>query len=115
MKLNLFLIMPCCLLLCCNNDKPVEKHQQEVSTTKTLLDSFELHFKILDAAVQQHSLDTFYHCCTTSIDFMEEKTEQSRVLQMDFLDACISRKRIGKNGMPGIRINISLLIEVKIL
>lgn len=75
MKQSLFCIVLCCLLVYCNNDKHSKKHQVESPTTKTLLDSFEHHFKILDSVVQQQPLDTLYRCCASSIDFMEEKTE----------------------------------------
>ena len=74
MKLSLFYIILCCLLVYCNNDKHSEKHAEKNPTDKTL-DSFEYHFNILDSVVQQHPLDTLYTCCTPSIDFMEEKTE----------------------------------------
>ena len=52
-----------------------KKNHQESPRTKTLLDSFEYHFNILDSVVQQRPSDTLYMCCYSSIDFMEEKTE----------------------------------------
>ena len=85
MKLSLFCIVLCCLLVYCNNDKHSEKHQVESPTTKTLLDSFELHFKILDSVVQQHPADTLYRCCSLSIFFMEEKTEIEASSPGDFI------------------------------
>lgn len=75
MKLNLFYIILCCLLVYCNNDKSVEKHQQDTTAPKALLDSFEHHFKILDSVVLQNPLDTLYRCCSESTFFLELKTE----------------------------------------
>src|SRR5688572_24748597 len=75
MKQSLVCIILFWLLAYCNNDKPSEKQRQEIPTTKTLRDSFEQHFRILDSVVKHQPSVTLYRCCTTSIDFMEEKTE----------------------------------------
>src|SRR5687767_8200107 len=85
MKQSLICIILFCLLAYCNNDKPSEKQQQEIPTTKTLLDSFEHHFRILDSVVRQNPLDTLYRCCTLSMFFMEEKTEIEPSSPGDFI------------------------------
>lgn len=68
--------MVCCILYNCNYD--YDKHsddlQQENLEIKEV-DSFKYHFNILDSVVRHQPLDTLYRCCTSSIDFMEEKTE----------------------------------------
>ena len=108
MKRSLFYIILCCLLVYCNNDKHFEKDPQGSSTTKMLMDSFELHFKILDAAVQQHPLDTLYRCCTTSIDFMEEKTEIEPSSPGDFSGRAYFTKKDWKKWHDWYRIKYNL-------
>lgn len=74
MKINLLCFLISCSLVYCGNQSNPNKNNEQNSEIGTV-DSFKYHFQILDSVVQRSPIDTFYHCCTQSIEFMEEKTE----------------------------------------
>ena len=80
MRQNLVYILFLSIVASCNNDKEQRIVEDQESKSKKptmhgIPDSlFLYHFRILDSAAQFPPEDTMYHCCHSSVEFMEEFT-----------------------------------------